>query len=55
MKTQQIATLMVGTLSSWIAWAHDGHGMNESHWHATDSVGWVVAAVVVGWYFTTRK
>jgi hypothetical protein len=38
-----------------MAWAHDGHGMNESHWHATDSVGWVVAVVVVGWYFSTRK
>jgi hypothetical protein len=55
MKTQLLATLMVGTLSSWMAWAHDGHGMNESHWHATDSVGWVVAVVVVGWYFSTRK
>jgi len=39
------------------AWAHDGHGLAGSHWHAWDALGFA-AAVVVGvaaWYFGNRK
>jgi hypothetical protein len=27
--------------------AHDGHGLGSSHWHATDALGFVVAAALV--------
>lgn len=30
------------------AFAHDGHGLGGSHWHATDVLGFVVAAALVG-------
>jgi hypothetical protein len=35
------------------AFAHDGHGLVSAHWHATDAMGFVVAAalVVVAVYF----
>ena len=35
------------------AFAHDGHGLGSHHWHATDALGFVVAAalVAVAFYF----
>ena len=39
-----IATALTGGA----AIAHDGHGLNGAHWHATDSWGWVALAVVLG-------
>jgi len=36
-------------------WAHEGHGMEGSHWHATDSWGVLAAAVVAGLVFRGRK
>jgi hypothetical protein len=35
------------------AFAHDGHGLGGTHWHATDVLGFVVAAafVAVAVYF----
>ena len=35
------------------AWAHEGHGLGSTHWHATDALGFVVAAalVAVAFYF----
>jgi hypothetical protein len=27
--------------------AHDGHGLGSIHWHATDALGFVVAAALV--------
>jgi hypothetical protein len=30
------------------AWAHDGHGMAGSHWHATDIAGFALVAVLAG-------
>ena len=35
-------------------WAHEGHGMEGSHWHATDIWG-VLAATVAALYFFRRK
>jgi hypothetical protein len=29
------------------ALAHEGHGLEGAHWHATDSWGWIALAVVV--------
>jgi hypothetical protein len=29
------------------ALAHDGHGLGGTHWHATDVLGFVVAAALV--------
>jgi hypothetical protein len=28
------------------AWAHDGHGLQGSHWHATDVSGFVLVVVL---------
>ncbi len=40
-------------LSSSLAHAHEGHGLFGSHWHATDTAGWIAAlvAVAVGLWF----
>jgi hypothetical protein len=38
--------------------AHDGHGQEgASHWHATDSWGFLMlgVAVAVAWWFNARK
>ena len=29
------------------AFAHDGHGLVSTHWHATDALGLVIAAALV--------
>jgi len=36
-------------------WAHEGHGMEGSHWHATDIWGVLAAAVVAALVFYRRK
>ena len=28
--------------------AHDGHGLHGSHWHASDALGFVVLAAMIG-------
>ena len=41
-----------------LAHAHEGHGLSgASHWHASDTLGYVVLAVVVGaaWWSARRK
>ncbi len=30
------------------AMAHDGHGLQAIHWHATDTLGFLVVAVLAG-------
>ena len=37
-------------LAAWggTALAHEGHGLGGTHWHATDVLGFVAAALVVG-------
>jgi Co/Zn/Cd efflux system component len=34
------------------AWAHEGHGLGGTHWHATDALGFVgvVALAALGWW-----
>ncbi len=33
--------------------AHDGHGLFGAHWHATDALGFIAAALGLGlaWWF----
>ncbi|MEI6382145.1 MAG: hypothetical protein WCO80_00705 [Betaproteobacteria bacterium] len=38
-----------------IAHAHDGHGIVSSHWHATDVMGYVLLAVLVGAYLWSQR
>jgi hypothetical protein len=41
--------LLPALLASAAAQAHDGHGLQgPSHWHASDTAGFVVLALVVG-------
>ena len=35
-------------LSATAAFAHNGHGLAGTHWHATDVLGFVAAALAVG-------
>ena len=35
-------------LSATATFAHNGHGLVGTHWHATDVLGFVAAALVVG-------
>ena len=42
---------LIGLAALWLpplAFAHDGHGMGSVHWHATDTLGFVVLGVIVG-------
>ncbi|MCU0763780.1 MAG: hypothetical protein MUF76_12650 [Hydrogenophaga sp.] len=42
------ATALVGLLlPSASVFAHEGHGLFGSHWHATDALGFVAVAAVV--------
>lgn len=44
MKT--LAALMASSVTA-AAHAHDGHGLAGSHWHASDSFGFVVLGIAV--------
>ena len=37
------------------AWAHEGHGMEGSHWHATDIWGLLAVAAAAALYYHRRK
>jgi hypothetical protein len=42
-------TVVSGTTLAAPSWAHSGHGLLGTHWHATDTVGFLaLGAVVVG-------
>ena len=34
--------------------AHEGHGLNGTHWHATDTWGFVLVVAVAVWLITGR-
>ena len=40
-----------------LAWAHEGHGLTGSHWHATDVWGFALALAVaaVMWWWSRNK
>jgi hypothetical protein len=42
------ATSALALLLPALATAHEGHGLEGPHWHATDAWGFVALAVVVG-------
>jgi hypothetical protein len=44
---KHICALSLG-LASLAAVAHDGHGMDGTHWHATDLWGFAAALAVAG-------
>lgn len=45
-KTALTLCLTLSNLGA-VAWAHEGHGLGGTHWHATDALGFVVAAALV--------
>jgi Co/Zn/Cd efflux system component len=49
--------LSFGAIPHFGAWAHEGHGLSGSHWHASDALGFVAALVVgvAAWYLGNRK
>ena len=53
MKKLLVAATLTSAAS--LAAAHDGHGMDLAHWHATDAWGFVLLGVVAGVYFWIRR
>ncbi len=51
---RKLATLTALATSA-TAWAHEGHGMEGSHWHATDAWGLLAVAAAVALYYHQRK
>jgi len=51
LKPTLAALLTIATAS---AHAHDGHGLGGSHWHATDTLGFVGVVLAIGlvWWFS---
>ena len=47
MKKTALAFALAFTHFAHTAFAHDGHGLGSTHWHATDALGFVVAAALV--------
>ena len=45
-KTALSLSLMMAHLAQY-TFAHEGHGLGGTHWHATDALGFVVAAALV--------
>ena len=43
---RQLATASTLLSAATGAWAHDGHGLAGSHWHATDVSGFVLVVVL---------
>ncbi len=41
-------TALVTTLTALPVFAHEGHGLFGSHWHATDAMGFVGVAALIG-------
>lgn len=36
------------------AWAHEGHGLWGAHWHASDTLGFLAAAVGLAVWFSRK-
>lgn len=49
--------LLLTTLAGATPWAlaHEGHGLNGSHWHASDTWGFLLAGVVIAIVLWTRR
>ncbi len=59
MNTKTATILLFGALTHLGAHAHEGHGLDfGSHWHATDTLGFIGMAVLVAavaWSLHKRK
>ena len=58
MNTKYLAILLSGALTHWSAFAHEGHGLEGStHWHATDTLGFIGVAFVAAlvWFIGKGK
>ncbi len=58
MNTKSLAILLSGALTHGGAFAHEGHGLpGSTHWHATDTLGFVGVALValLVWAINKRK
>ena len=55
--TAPLATLVAVAAFCAPALAHDGHGLIGSHWHTTDTLGFVgvVAAIAVALWWSSGK
>jgi len=51
----QTAAALATLASSAASWAHEGHGLEGGHWHATDVWGLLAVAAVGAMYFYRRK
>ena len=51
-----ISALLLSSLHAPL-WAHDGHGLLGSHWHATDAIGFIVviALAIAAWAIGRHK
>ena len=45
-KTALSLSLVIAHLDQ-TTFAHEGHGLASTHWHATDALGFVVAAALI--------
>ena len=53
----QSAVCGISTLWASASWAHEGHGLSGSHWHATDVFGLALALAVgaLMWWWSQDK
>ena len=49
------AALAASLMSTATAFAHDGHGLGGTHWHATDVLGFVAVAALAALVWFKRK
>ena len=47
MKTRAFTFFATLTAALSPAFAHEGHGLGGTHWHATDTLGFVAAGVAI--------
>ena len=54
MTQRKISVSALLTLAAASAHAHDGHGLGGSHWHPTDTLGFVGVVLAIGlvWWFS---
>jgi hypothetical protein len=45
---QRLATAATLLATATATLAHDGHGLAAAHWHATDTAGFAVVALLAG-------
>ncbi len=45
--TTQFIAACAGGMGATAVFSHDGHGLAGMHWHATDTLGFVVVAAMI--------